>query len=88
MDCEIHSCGPAMRQLMGASRNSNFYEVNLLHPKCKNPWSLPIYLNGYSDQINCIDSDGNVDVFNEPGLGVVYDWKFIEKQSLEKIIIK
>ena len=88
MDCEIHSCGPAMRQLMGASRNSNFYEVNLLHPKCKNPWSLPIYLNGYSDQINCIDIDGNVDVFNEPGLGVVYDWKFIEKQSLEKIIIK
>ena len=88
MDCEIHSCGPAMRQLMGASRNSNFYEVNLLHPNCKNPWSLPIYSNEYSDEINCIDKDGNVKVIDERGLGVVYDWKYIQKHTIESIIIK
>ena len=88
IDCEIHSCGPAMRQLMGASRNSNFYEVNLLHPNCKNPWSLPIYSNEYSDEINCIDKDGNVKVIDERGLGVVYDWKYIKKHTIESIIIK
>tara|TARA_B110000003_G_scaffold102236_2_gene104429 strand:- start:444 stop:1622 length:1179 start_codon:yes stop_codon:yes gene_type:complete len=88
VDCEIHSCGPAMRQLMGASRNSNFYEINLLHPKCSNPWSLPIYLNEYSDEMNCIDKNGNVEVTDKPGLGIDYDWKYIQKKSLEKIVIK
>ena len=87
MDCEIHSCGPAMRQLMGASRNSNFYEVNLLHPNCSNPWSLPIYLNNYSDEINCIDKNGNVAVPNFPGLGIEYDWDYIEKNKLNKSVI-
>ena len=53
---------------MSASRNSNFYEVNLLHPKCNNPWSLPVYVGGYSDQIDCIDKNGNVEVSNQPGL--------------------
>ena len=88
VDCEVHSCGPAMRHLMAASRNSNFYEVNLVHPQCKNPWSLPIYLDGYSDQIDCVDKDGNVNVPNNSGLGVIYDWDYINKNSLETIIIK
>ncbi len=87
IDCEIHSCGPAMRQLMGASRNSNFYEVNLLHPKCSNPWSLPIYLNHYSDEINCVDKNGNVEVPNLPGLGIEYDWDYVEKNKLHKAVI-
>ena len=73
---------------MAASRNSNFYEVNLVHPQCKNPWSLPIYLDGYSDQIDCVDKDGNVNVPNNSGLGVIYDWDYINKNSLETIIIK
>tara|TARA_B100000767_G_scaffold270537_1_gene294451 strand:+ start:9001 stop:10191 length:1191 start_codon:yes stop_codon:yes gene_type:complete len=87
MDCEVHSCGPAMRHLMAACRNSNFYEVNLLHPKCDNAWSLPVYLDGYSDQIDCVDKDGNVDVSDKPGLGVIYDWNYIQKQSIETIVI-
>ena len=87
IDCEIHSCGPAMRQLMGASRNSNFYEVNLLHPNCSNPWSLPIYLNNYSDEINCIDKSGNVKVPNFPGLGIEYDWDYVEKNKFHKLVI-
>ena len=88
MDCEIHACGPAMRQLMAASRNSNLYEVNLVHPKCNNPWSLPVYDQNYSDQLNCIDNDGNVYVSNKPGLGVSYDWDYIYKNKLNSIIIK
>jgi L-alanine-DL-glutamate epimerase-like enolase superfamily enzyme len=87
IDCEIHSCGPAMRHLISAVRNSNFYEVNLVHPNCKNAWSLPIYLDGYSDEIDCIDQNGNVSVSDKPGLGVSYDWNYIKKHTLEKLII-
>ena len=87
-DCEIHSCGPAMRHLISALRNSNFYEVNLLHPNCKNAWSLPIYLDGYSDEIDCIDNNGNVTVSDKPGLGVLYDWDHVKKHTLHKVIIE
>ncbi len=88
MDCEVHSCGPAMRQLMAACRNSNFYEVNLVHPKCGNAWSLPIYADGYSDELDCIDADGCVGVSQGPGLGVSYDWEAIRKSTVETIVIE
>ena len=76
-----------MRQLMAASRNSNLYEVNLVHPKCKNPQSLPVYNDQYSDQLNCIDKNGNVKVSDQPGLGVKYDWEYIEKNKLQTLIL-
>ncbi|MBT5810871.1 MAG: mandelate racemase/muconate lactonizing protein [Rhodospirillaceae bacterium] len=88
MDVEVHSCGPAMRHLMAACRNSNYYEVNLVHPKCPNAWSLPIYEGGYSDQLDCIDSDGCVSVPDGPGLGMRYDWDAIKRTALETIVIE
>ena len=53
----------------------------------KNAWSLPIYLDGYSDEIDCIDQNGNVTVSDKPGLGVSYDWNYIKNHTLEKLII-
>ncbi|MBL23130.1 MAG: mandelate racemase/muconate lactonizing protein [Rhodospirillaceae bacterium] len=88
MDCEVHSCGPAMRQLMAACRNSNYYEVNLVHPVCPNAWSLPFYEDGYNDELDCIDADGFVDVPDLPGMGVRYDWKGIEKVAVETRVVK
>ena len=88
MDCEVHSCGPAMRHLMAALRNSNFYEVNLVHPKCPNAWSLPIYQGGYSDQLDCIDADGCVGVPDGPGFGMHYDWDAIEASKLETVVLQ
>lgn len=87
-DVEVHSCGPAMRQLMGALSKSNYYELNLVHPKAPNPWQLPIYADDYSDELDCINSDGTVDVPVRPGLGVKYNWDKINKYTKEKIIIK
>jgi L-alanine-DL-glutamate epimerase-like enolase superfamily enzyme len=87
MDIEVHSCGPAMRHLMAACRNSNFYEVNLVHPKCDNAWSLPIYQGGYSDQLDCVDADGCVGVSEGAGLGMQYDWAEIERTKLERLIL-
>ena len=37
IDVEVHSCGPAMRQLMAALSRSNYYEINLVHPCAPNP---------------------------------------------------
>ena len=88
MDVEVHSCGPAMRHLMAACRNANYYEVNLVHPKCPNAWSLPVYEGGYSDQLDCVDSDGFVTVSDKPGLGMTYDWDAIERAALEKTILE
>ena len=33
LDAEIHGCGPAERHCMAAIRNTNYYEMGLLHPK-------------------------------------------------------
>ena len=85
VDVEVHACGPAHRHLMAASRNSNFYEVALVGPDCPNAIA-PVYQCGYSDQLDCVDSDGMVDVPNTPGLGVQYDWDFINAHQISRIV--
>ena len=82
LDTEVHACGPAMRHLMAALRLSNYYEVNLLHPVIGNAWSLPVYTCGYSDDIDAVDEQGCVPVPVGPGLGVEYDWAYIERCSV------
>ena len=39
----------------------------------------PVYTCGYSDQPEDLGADGCVPVPDGPGLGVSYDWDFIEK---------
>ena len=78
IDAEIHACGPAHRHCMSAMRNSNWYEVALVGPDCPNALA-PVYSCGYSDQLDCIGEDGCVPVPSGPGLGVTYDWTFIER---------
>lgn len=76
MDVEIHGCGPAHRHCMGAIRNTNYYELALVHPLCSNP--IPsAYSCGHSDQLDAVATDGTVGVPRGPGLGVNYDWDFI-----------
>ena len=81
LDCEIHASGPAHRHLMAALRNSNYYEVALVGPDCPNVIP-PVYACGYSDQLDCIDADGTVGVPQGPGLGVTYDWDFIDRHRV------
>ena len=38
----------------------------------------PIYADDYTDQLDDIDDDGTVGFPDGPGLGVEYDWEFIE----------
>jgi L-alanine-DL-glutamate epimerase-like enolase superfamily enzyme len=78
VDAEMHAPGPAQRHLMAALRNSNYYEMALVHPKVVYPRNQ-IYACGYRDGLNAIDADGNVDVPTGPGLGVTYNWELIER---------
>lgn len=80
IDCEIHAPGPAHRAVMSAMRNTNYYEVALVGPDCPNSIP-PVYACGYSDQLDCIDSDGCVSVPEGPGLGVIYDWDYIDRNT-------
>ena len=80
LDVEFHAPGPAQRQCLAAIRNTNYYEVALVHPKCRNT-QPPVYNDGYSDFLDTVDSEGTVTVPDGPGLGVEYDWEFIEENK-------
>ena len=78
LDVELHNCGPAHRHVMASVRNSNFYEMALVHPT-RPATAVPVYTNGYRDDLNAVDGEGCVPVPEGPGLGVGYDWEYIRK---------
>ena len=80
VDVEIHAGGPAHRHFMAATRNTNFYEVALVGADCHNTMAT-VYTCGYSAMTDCIDKDGFVPVPNGIGLGVKYDWNFINANT-------
>jgi len=81
-DVELHFAGPAHRHCMTAIRNSNYYEMGLVHPKydITSP-ATGVALN-YSDGLEAIDAAGCVVAPDGPGLGVVYDWDLIESRRV------
>ncbi|MFC6941717.1 enolase C-terminal domain-like protein [Salinirubellus sp. GCM10025818] len=81
LDVEYHAPGPAQRHCLAATRNANYYEMALVHPDTANT-QPPVYEGGYEDQLDSIDSDGTVGVPDGPGLGVEYDWDYIEDNAL------
>ena len=82
LDVELHAAGPARRHCMAATRNSNYYEMALVHPDA-GPYNPPVYGAGYADTFEAIDSDGCVPVPESPGLGVEYDWDFIMRNRTD-----
>lgn len=81
LDVEIHASGPAQRHCMGAVRNTNYYELGLLHPAEGNPLLPPVYTDGYPEDLSEIGEDGCVGIPQGPGLGVSYDWERILRGS-------
>ncbi len=81
LDIELHSPGPAQRQCMAAIRNTNYYELSGSRPKGPNANYIPVYANDYVDQLDAA-ADGHFPVPQGPGLGVVYDWTMIRRNSL------
>ncbi len=80
LDVEVHSSGPAHRHCVAAFRNTNFYELALVGPKCAAS-KPPVYTSDYSDSLEAIGEDGQMPVPTGVGLGVEYDWEFIRKNA-------
>ena len=77
LDVEFHGGGPAHRHCIAAVRNTNYYEFGLLHPLVKET-KPPVMAPEYTDELEHVDTDGCVSVPNGPGLGVDFDWDYIE----------
>ncbi|GAA0310051.1 enolase C-terminal domain-like protein [Halarchaeum salinum] len=80
IDTEFHAPGPAQRHCIAATRNANYYEMALVHPNAANT-TPPVYAGDYEDQFDTIDDDGTVSVPHGAGLGVEYDWDYIEANA-------
>jgi L-alanine-DL-glutamate epimerase-like enolase superfamily enzyme len=87
LDCEIHAPGPAPRHCMAAIRNTNYYELGLVHPKlARGKGRRAIYASEYSDGLDSVDSRGHVPVPSGPGLGVTIDWDWVKKHETGKVV--
>lgn len=84
LDLQLHACGPAHRVCLSAMRNTHMYEMALMGPGMRNIVA-PVYTCGYSDQPEELPADGCVPVPDGPGLGVSYDWEFIEAQQTRQL---
>ncbi len=78
VDAEVHAPGPAQRHLMASLRNSNYYEMALVHPKVEYALNV-IYASDYRDGLDAVDAQGCVPVPEGPGLGVQYNWELIDQ---------
>ena len=85
LDVELHGPGPVHRHVMSAIRNTNFFEVGLVHPLVKTIW--PSIYQNYSDDLDCIDNEGNVYAPDGPGIGVDIDWDWIKHHKVGEEII-
>jgi len=82
IDIELHGPGPAQRQCMAAIRNTNYYEMGLLHPKAPASHPEHLYLDGYADALDAVDANGCVPVPQGPGLGVPINWEWVERNRV------
>ncbi|HEV2126095.1 MAG TPA: enolase C-terminal domain-like protein [Chloroflexota bacterium] len=81
LDVELHGPSLAHRHCMAALRNSNYFEMGLVHPNVKQT-RAPIYADPkWLDLLHSVDEQGCVDVPTGPGLGVDLDWDFIGKHQ-------
>jgi L-alanine-DL-glutamate epimerase-like enolase superfamily enzyme len=82
LDCEVHAAGPAQRHCMAAIRNTNYYELGLLHPTKGNAMLPPVFAGDYREDARDLGEDGCVAVPEGPGLGVNYDWERIDGRAV------
>ncbi len=86
LDIEMHGPGPAQRHVMTSIRNTNYYEMGLVHPKSSGTFT-EIYTD-YRDALDAIDEKGCVYAPEGPGLGVTLDWDYINANRTNSITIE
>jgi L-alanine-DL-glutamate epimerase-like enolase superfamily enzyme len=85
LDVEIHAPGPAHRHCMAAIRNTNYYELGLVHPRLSRT-KPPLYACDYSDELESVDARGHVPVPTGPGLGAPVDWDFVKRHQTDVVL--
>lgn len=88
LDIEMHGPGPAQRQCMAAIRNTNYYEMGLLHPKAPPSHPEHLYLDDYEDSLEAVDDAGNIPVPQGPGLGVPINWEWVEANRTDLLVLE
>jgi L-alanine-DL-glutamate epimerase-like enolase superfamily enzyme len=63
---------------MAAIRNTNYYEMGLIHPKAPASHNPRLYGDRYRDDLDAIDEHGHVPIPQGPGLGVSINWDWVE----------
>ena len=69
------------RHCIAAIRNTNYYELGLLHPLIKTT-KPPIYPPEFTDELESVDANGHIPVPQGPGLGVELDWDYIKAHQV------
>jgi len=85
LDVEYHAPCPARRHCMAATRNTNYYEMALVHPDGPCTRHVPAYEGDYAEQLDSVDSEGCVLVPDGPGLGVGVDWDYIVDREIDRV---
>ncbi len=85
LDLELHAPSPVHRHIMTSIRNTNFYEMGLVHPKLRT-YRPDIYID-YSDNLDGIDKNGNVFAPDGHGIGVDIDWDWVSFHSIDSFTI-
>ena len=85
LDVEFHGGGLAHRHCVASVRNTNYYELGLLHPKVEKT-KPPIYPAQFTDELENIDGNGHVAVPQGPGLGVEMDWDYVKRHQVQTIV--
>ena len=88
LDVEYHAPCPARRHCMAATRNTNYYEMALVHPDIDCTRHVPAYEGDYADLLDSIDADGTVPVPDGPGLGVEIDWSYVEAHEIDRTVYR
>ena len=83
IDVEFHGPKPAHRHCMAATRNTNYYEMGLVHPGWATGSGPSVYASDYADGLHAVDDDGTVPLPDGPGLGVEYDLEFISANEVD-----
>ena len=85
LDVEFHGGSIVHRHCIAAIRNTNYYELGLLHPLISNA-KPPIHPPEFTDELRNIDANGHVPVPQGPGLGVELDWDYINAHRVDTIV--
>ena len=86
LDIELHGPGPAQRQCMASIRNTNYYEMGLIHPNAPASHDAHLYKDGYVDALDAIDDKGHVPVPQGPGLGAEIDWDWVNSRRTGLVV--